>query len=585
MRLNDYTVSQFGGLNTFVKDVKTLKPGIAVDNTNWLTSKYGDHIVLRRGKAQLGQTTVNGAGKVTGLGIGLRYDGTRVPFFSHGKKLKYYDATLDDTVEIGTDILGTAADGEDVWFSKYQNLAGSMMYAGSPHSGTFKIPVASPGSAVSQGATDFRFGILRFGQGRAFAGQRYGVDASSSDKTGLYLSKIDRPLLSDYGGSLSTTINSPLGPNTDGSASTFSGTITIPAGYAFKPGSMTVTDTGGSEDFTDNGDGTLTGSFGGTGTVNYVTGAVSITYASVPPSGRTITAHYKNALYAGASGSTSYSGSIPLTGVQTAMYVSVHELGGETLTDDRNGGLVGSLGSTGTINYATGAYAVTFNHPTTGIVTVDYYQEDATDGGALDFSTGDDSTAEILRQDDGGEFMAVLPFMDVNYAIHLLKTWNVTLGTDGSPASNLPYRAIGIPYPRAAIETPDGVLLIDTSNPSEPKVRLLEIGANTNNVTIVPTPLSDALDLSVHAFDYAVGFRWGDYQIVCCQEYTNGIANAYNTVMYVRNVFSKAWDRLDYGATCLGDYAGGLLGGDAISNNVYTLFSGFDDDGSPIANH
>src|SRR5437868_2847818 len=43
------------------------------------------------------------------------------------------------------------------------------------------------------------------------------------------------------------------------------------------------------------------------------------------------------------------------------MYVAIKEAGGETLTDDRNGNLVGNQGSLGTINYATGAYDVTFN--------------------------------------------------------------------------------------------------------------------------------------------------------------------------------------------------------------------------------
>jgi hypothetical protein len=55
--------------------------------------------------------------------------------------------------------------------------------------------------------------------------------------------------------------------------------------------------------------------------------------------------------------------------------------------------------------------------------------------------------------------------------------------------------------------------------------------------------------------------------------------------MYVRNVFSGAWDKLDYRATCLAIYNGALLAGDPLSNNVFTLFSGFDDDESPIDNH
>jgi len=50
----DYTVSQFLGLNTFIKDLKTLKKGVASSSNNWITGKYGDHIELRRGSQLLG---------------------------------------------------------------------------------------------------------------------------------------------------------------------------------------------------------------------------------------------------------------------------------------------------------------------------------------------------------------------------------------------------------------------------------------------------------------------------------------------------------------------------------------------------
>jgi hypothetical protein len=496
MRIPDYTVSQFSGLNTFIKDLKTLKPGVATSSLNWITGKYGDHIELRRGSALLGQTRVDGAGKVTGLGVGLRYDGVQVPFWSRGRKIEYYSAATDDRAEVGSNILPVAADGEDCWFSPYANLAGSMMYAGSPNSGIYKIPVANPGSAVDQLVNNFRFGILRFGQGRSFAGQRNGTTAGNLDKTGLYLSDIDKANLSLY-----------------------------------------------------------------TQTTAEVVGALGST-------------HYASTLSV-------------VTGKKTCMYVAIKEATGETLTDDRNGNLVGNAGSTGTINYATGAYDVTFNHTTVGAVTADYYTEDATSDGPLDFDTGSTGAgkAKIFRQDDGGAFMAVLPFLDVEYAFHLLKTWAVTTTLDDTESTNLPYRAIGIPYPRAAKETPDGILCIDVSNPNDPKVRRLEIGQNTNNLTIVPTSIFDAIDLSVHAFDYAVAFRWGDYEIVCCQEFTNGVANAYNSAMYVRNVYSHAIDRLDFRASCLDILNGALIGGDPISNNVYTLFSGFDDDEASIENY
>src|ERR1700716_4079005 len=59
----------------------------------------------------------------------------------------------------------------------------------------------------------------------------------------------------------------------------------------------------------------------------------------------------------GALGGTHYAGTLSaVSGKKTCMYVAIKEAVGETLTDDRNGNLVGNAGSTGTINYATGAY-------------------------------------------------------------------------------------------------------------------------------------------------------------------------------------------------------------------------------------
>jgi hypothetical protein len=498
MRIPDFTVSQFAGLNTFIKDQKTLKPGIATDALNWVTAKFGDHIELRRGQALLGTTRQTGAGKITGLGVGTRYDGVQVPVRARGQKIEYYDSATDDWIEVGSNRLGSSADGEDVWMSPYQNLAGSFVYVGSPNSGVYKIPAANPGSAVDQVVNNFRFGFLKFGQGRSFAGARNGTTAGNNDKTGVYLSSIDHALLSAY---------------------------------------------------------------------TQVTGEAI-----------------------GASGSTSYSGTLAgIAAKRTIMYLAIKEATGETLVDDRNGNLVGNQGSTGTVNYATGAYSITFNHAAAGAVTADYYWEDATaTGGPLDFDTSVTGAgkAKIFRQDDGGGVLqSILPFMDIQYCLHKLRTWALTTTITDTSATNLPYRNIGIPYWRAACEEPEGILLIDTSNPNEPKVRRLEIGKNTTNLTIVPTAISDALDLSIHAFDYAVAFRWGDYEIICCQEYVNGAANTYNTVMYVRNIFSGVWDKLSYNASVLDIKAGALIAGDSISNNVFTLFSGYDDNEAVIENH
>lgn len=496
-RIPDFTVSQFKGQNTSINDTKTLDKGVSPDALNWITGRYGDNISLRRGTALLGETRNAGSGKITGLGVGTKYDGSQVPFFSHGRKVKYYDKVLDDTVEIGTDKLPATADREDVWFTPYQNLAGSFVLFGSPNSSIYKIPVPNPDSAVDQNVASYRFGIAKISQNRMFAGQRNGTTAGNNDKTGVYLSYVDKATLSSYTQTTAEAI--------------------------------------------------------------------------------------------GALGSSTYSGTLSqVTGVKTCMYVAIKEATGETLIDDRNGNLVGNQGSTGTINYATGAYVVNFNHVTVGAVTADYYTEDSTSAGILDFSGSSFGQGANFRQDDGGgSLMSILPINNVEYCFHLLRTWQLTTATSSSESStNLPYRNIGIPYPYAAFQTPEGIIFADLSRPTEPKFRRLQIAPNTTNLTIEPTPISDALDLSSFAFDYAVAFRWGDYEIFCVQERDiTGTANGYNSIMWVRNVYSNAWDKLDFYASRLGEYEGMLLAGDSISNNVFILFSGFDDDGSTISNY
>lgn len=490
----DFTISQFGGTNTAVKDLKTLKPGVSPESLNWITSKFKDSIELRHGYARLGATEVVGNGRITGLGVSTRYDGTQVVHYSYGRKIKYYDATLDDTVEVSSDILPTAADGEDVWLEAYQGLAGAFMYAGSPNSGIYKIPSANPGSSVDQSVNNYRFGVFHVGQNRSFAGQRNGTTSGNNDKTGLYLSYIDKDQLSDF---------------------------------------------------------------------------THVTAESV-----------------GASGSLTYSGTlVERTGVRTVMYVEITD-GTETFKDDRNGNLVGSAGGTGTINYATGAYSVTFAVAASGAVTADYYHETATTTGILDYTGGLNGQGKSFRQDDGGgPLMAIFNINTIEYCFHVLKTWQFTGQLDDTDSTNLPYRNVGIPYIDAAWQTPDGIIFADLSRPTDPKFRKMQVLQGTDIQTIEPLSISDALDLSPYAFDYCVAFRWGDYEIFCVQEYVAGVANDYNSIMWVRNVVSGTWDKLDYSASKLREFDGTLISGDSISNNLYTLFSGFDEDGDVIENY
>lgn len=494
----DFILSQYGGLVTSIKDIKKIPVGSSPDSLNWLTGKYKDHIELRRGMARLGATEQTGNGKVTGIGIATRYDGVQIPYYSYGRKVKYYDVVTDDTIEVGTDLLPAAASGEDVWFAPYQNLAGSFMYLGSPNSGIYKIPAANPASAVDQQVAAYRFAVFHIGQNRSFAGQRNGTTAGNRDKTGLYLSYIDKALLSSF-----TQVTGEAYGTGDGTTKTFLHTI---SGFAAP---------------------------------------------------------------------------------KTAMYLSVTDTV-ETFTDDRNGNMIGSLGGTGTVNYATGAVSVTFaTAPTNSqAITLSYYYEASTSTGILDFTVGGNGQGKVFRQDDaGGNIMAIFNLNTIEYCFHLLKTWQLQTSLDDTQTTNVPYRQVGVSYPRAAHESPEGIVFADLARPNEPKFRRLQVLEDTTNTTIEPIPLSDALDLSPYGFDGCVVFRWGDYEILSVAQKKAGTADTFNSRMFIRNVISGAIDMLDYGPSCLADYGGALIMGDTISNNVFTLFSGYDELGDVISNY
>ena len=74
----------------------------------------------------------------------------------------------------------------------------------------------------------------------------------------------------------------------DGSTTAFSGTLSH---TPVIPGNIQITDT--SETFTDwDGDGTMTGSAGGTGSITYSNGSWSVTFNTAPANGQAIKAYY-----------------------------------------------------------------------------------------------------------------------------------------------------------------------------------------------------------------------------------------------------------------------------------------------------
>lgn len=509
--IREYKIEEFKGLLTETTDLREIPDGYSPDSLNWLTQINKEGIELRRGTALLGTTRNQGTGKITGLGVGTRFDGHQVPFFSYGRKIKYYDEDADDTQEVGTDLLPAAADGEDVSINPYQNISGAFVFLSSPSSSIYKIPVANPGSAVDQQSTTYR-GFFKFGQSRGFLFNRHGATAGNKDQMGLYASAVDKVDLTQY-----------------------------PA---------------------------------------QVTGEA-----------------------VGASGSTNYAHDLTqITGKRTAMFVQVEATvaaGTETFVDDKNGGLLSNFGGTGTINYATGELEVDFSDVTTGAVTASYYYEDSTDGGVVDFDIQDPSDRQpgegnyFPQFDGGGLLKSVYPLATVFYCFHEKKTWQVSIpvddesGTD-SISTNLPFREkMGVKSQYGAFGGEKGIYFINTADPQKPVFMRLELyaGATSANIAL-PKELSKAvINFSGYAFDNAVVFEWGDYVVLCCQQIRNGVADTYNSRMFVYNKENEIWDLCDNPASVLGEYEGTLIAGDPISNNVFTLFSGFDDDDNLIPNY
>lgn len=572
--------AKWGGLNTKVDDPRFLPLGVSPAQNNWITGSLQDNIQLRRGQALLGQTRRN-TGNASGIGVGY-IASSQVAYYTANNSLYYYNPSALDTQEVGSNVLAGAND-EDVWFAPYQNFAGFFMYFGSAHTSMFKIPLANPTSVVNQTPLQW-FANATIDQGRMFGMQKYTAFAAA-DLSNLYISNADKGAPSLY----TPTIDETEGTG-DGVTKTFTGNLAFNApntafgvaiGGAINAGeSVTgMTESGGLVTITTSTNhGLVQGGYGMvlgvTSSGSFVNG-VLMTVASVTSPTIVVMS--------------------PYAPVSSLTYVSGGTLYSlELFQDNQQGVLTSNLGGTGTINYGTGAYSVTFNTaPTNGVTNIgNYYTENATSGGILDFSFNLASPSigqgYLLLQGATGPILASSGFQGVEYNFHLYRTWNVELPQAGGAYTDINnqqyWSHVGIPYFRAQYATGDGVLILNNVNPSEPKYSILAIPPGSTNLTVVPTWISQDLDLSMFDHTKAVVFRWGEYNILACQPLVNGVPSGRNTVFFIQDIESQQWNQLDYSVTCLAEFQGALISGDSLSPNAFTLFSGLDDDANIVDN-
>lgn len=454
---------------------------------NFITE--GDKCSLRRGQLLIEDDA--GAGKSRVYIAENR--GTQVKFKRSGKGL-YYDS--NGWVEIGTDLFSTDED-NDVSFAEYHGIAGDQVWVCSPKVGPLKIMTANPGSYSDQSDTTKNYkGYIKIKQNAMFLWGRI------KDISALYRSHID------IGENHTAVANENIGTG-DGTTKTFATTLAFKAGGAKRTCfGISAKDASVVESFTDNYDGTLTGDAGGTGTINYMTGAISITFNTAPAN--------------------------------------------------------------------------------LDAITCTHNWEDATSDGIADFTESATRLASEgffygIRQDAGGELMNVLTYKNIEYCIHKHNIWAVTLPADDTTYTNTLFRKnIGIPHWRGAVPTGEGIYMVDDSDEKDPKIRLLTYEQGSTEV--IPISISDAIDLTDYRFNLACLFQFGEYILIACRHKDHD----YNDTVFLYHragIAKGAWDKLDYTALNFGIYDGALWSGDSLTDNVYELFSGTDDDDSKILNH
>ena len=471
-------------------DDKGIPRGSSSRALNWFSGPNG--YSLRRGYRLFGENS--GAGKITGQYVAKKANGDEVKFRTRGAKLETYNSSTEVWDEVGSDVLGTAGTGKDISFAEYHSLAGDQLFINSPYGPFLKIMLANPTSyADMYNSAKNYYGYIEIKNNRIFLWGR------TADRTGVYMSYIDARN--------STTVT---GESISGSGNTRTGTLAFKGGGTKRTCfAVTFADAGSGETFSDNGDGTLTGSAGGTGTINYMSGEYSVTFINA-----------------------------------------------------------------------------------SGAITSTYQWEDSTNQGLADFTYSGTRTAGqglILRQDDGGNLQNIEFYEDNIYCLHTKKTWVINLTSDDTSATNIIYREnVGIDSWRGSISTGDGVYYVDTSDQADPQLRLLTIPYGTTKVMPISVSKSRVynkvivgLDLSNFIFDKTSFEEYKDYIVFSCR--TSDSTENNRTIFF--NKKHRSFDITDLWASVITKSDDGLLIGDAGEANTFLVLTGYDDNEFNIDNY
>lgn len=254
--------------------------------------------------------------------------------------------------------------------------------------------------------------------------------------------------------------------------------------------------------------------------------------------------------------------------------------GGEVYTDNYLGVLTGSAGGTGTINYITGAYTIS----AAGVGTASYQWENSNTGGVTDFTHSATRLAGegfVFRQDKGGDaILTVLIGSNGYYSIKSQSAYLLSIGADDLTADNNVYREqMGVPNFGGALSTSLGIIFMNTANPGKPEMTILV--KNLVDGTLEPKVLFPQFKFANYLYDDCRFFAYDRYILVACKTLTA----TNNDTLLLCNVSENTVNITGYSARTFASDGTLLYMGSSVVQNVYNLFSGFDDDGFLITNH
>lgn len=138
---------------------------------------------------------------------------------------------------------------------------------------------------------------------------------------------------------------------------------------------------------------------------------------------------------------------------------------------------------------------------------------------------------------------------------------------------------IGLPYWRSIIATSKGIIFIDNANQDKPQLTILQ--QNITGDHLEPVTLANHFDFSNYSWNNSTLGTFGEFIIFSGKTSTSTV----NNKLFLYNTRRDTVDILAYGATTITNSEGHLYIGDTITDNIYEILTGFDDDNDTIENY